>query len=75
MVVVRFRRDDDHKDLLHKVRKMKEYAEMLEECLEDAMHDEEAEYRHNWEEYPEHDKEKFYREMSNRYSRIRRMGK
>lgn len=45
MMVIRFRSESDHKDLLHKVRKMKEYSEMLEECLEDAMHDEEPEYR------------------------------
>ena len=45
MIVVRFRSDNDHKDLLHKVKKMKEYSEMLEECLEDAMYDDEPEYR------------------------------
>ena len=72
MVIVRFRSDDEHKDLLHKVKKMKEYAEMLEDCLEDAMSDEEPEYRHDWDEYPE--KEKSYREAANRYSRMRRMG-
>jgi RecB family exonuclease len=53
---------------------MKEYAEMLEDCLENAMDDEEPDYRHDWEEYPEHEKEKFYRDMANRYSKMRRMG-
>lgn len=74
MIVVRFRSDNDHKDLLHKVKKMKEYAEMLEDCLENAMDDEEPDYRHDWDEYPEHEKEKFYRDMANRYSKMRRMG-
>ena len=44
MIVVRFRDEEDSKELLHKVKKMREYAEMLEECLENAM-DEEPEYR------------------------------
>ena len=45
MMVIKFRSESDHKDLLHKVKKMKDYAEMLEECLEDAMYDDEPEFR------------------------------
>ena len=44
-MIIRFRSDSEHKDLLHKVKKMKEYTEMLEQCLEDAMYEEEPEYR------------------------------
>ena len=44
MMIVRFRSNEEHQDLLKKVKKMREYTEMLEECLEDAMH-EEPEYR------------------------------
>ena len=45
MMVIKFRSESDHKDLLHKVKKMKEFTEDLEECLEDAMYDDEPEYR------------------------------
>ena len=41
MIMVKFRSNEEHKDLLHKVKKMKEYAEMIEECLEEAMDDDE----------------------------------
>ena len=44
-MVIKFRSSDDHKDLLHKVKKMKEFTEELEDCLEDAMYDDEPEYR------------------------------
>jgi hypothetical protein len=45
MMIIKFRSDSEHKDLLHKVKKMKEYTEMLEQCLEDAIYEEEPEYR------------------------------
>ena len=45
MMVIRLRSENEHKDLLHKVKKMREYTEMLEDCLEDAMYDDEPEYR------------------------------
>ena len=41
MVIVRFRNKEEHKDLLKKVKKMKEYAEMIEDCLEDSIEDDE----------------------------------
>lgn len=45
MMIIRFKSSKDHEDLLHKVKKMKEFTEDIEECLEDAMMDEEPEYR------------------------------
>ena len=45
MIMVKFRSEEDHKDLLKKVKKMKEYAEMLEDCLEEAMEDDDYSYR------------------------------
>ena len=57
MMVIKFRSSDDHKDLLHKVKKMKEFTEELEDCLEDAMYDDEPEYRgglyrrEDWDDY------------------------
>ena len=45
-MILKFRSSEDHKDLLHKVKKMKEFTEELEECLEEAMYEEEyPEYR------------------------------
>ena len=45
MVILRLRSKEEHKDLLKKVKKMKEYAEMIEDCLEDSVDDEE-DYRY-----------------------------
>jgi len=45
MMIIRFRSSKDHEALLHKVKKMKEFTEDIEECLEDAMYDDEPEYR------------------------------
>lgn len=53
MLIVRFRSKEEHKDLLKKVKKMKEYAEMIEDCLEDSVEDDEEDddayrYRGNY---------------------------
>ena len=44
MMVIRFRSSEDHKDLLHKVKKMKDFTEDLEDMLEEC-YEEEPEYR------------------------------
>lgn len=44
MMILRFRTNSEHEDILNKVKKMKRFAEDLEECLED-MTEEDAEYR------------------------------
>ncbi len=48
MMIVRFRNKTEHSDLLKKVKKMKEFTEDLEECLKDAMEDDDFEYRGNY---------------------------
>ena len=60
---------------IKKLDKMMDFLEEFKECLDDSYETDEPEYRHDWEDYPEHDKEKFYREMANRYSKMRRMVK
>lgn len=45
MMVLKFRSKEDHYELLKKVKRMKKFTEELEECLEEAMDGEEAEYR------------------------------
>lgn len=46
MILVRFRSGEDHKDILKKVKKMKMFAEELEECLEDVMEEDDEDYRY-----------------------------
>ena len=46
MVIVRFRNKEEHKDLLKKVKKMKEYAEMIEDCLTESIEDDDEDYRY-----------------------------
>lgn len=54
MVIVRFRNRNEHSDLLKKVKKMKEFTQDLEECLEEATEEEygfrDGNYRKDWEE-------------------------
>ena len=45
MMVIRFKSEEDHEYLLKKVKKMKKFAEELEDCLEEVMNDGEAEFR------------------------------
>jgi len=54
MMIVRFRNKEEHKDLLKKVKKMKEYAEMVEDCLAEFIEDDDEDYRYrDDEEYEE----------------------
>lgn len=54
MVIVRFRNKEEHKDLIKKVKKMKEYAEMIEDCIAESTEDEDEDYRYNYDdEYEE----------------------
>ena len=54
MVIVRFRKKEEHKDLIKKVNKIKEYAEMIEDCITESIEDEGEDYRYNYDdEYDE----------------------
>lgn len=54
MVIVRFRNKEEHKDLIKKVKKIKEYAEMIEDCITESTEDEDEDYRYNYDdEYEE----------------------
>lgn len=68
MIVVRFKNSSDHEHLLKKVRKMKEFTEELEECLEEAMEDADYEYRGGSyrRDYDEDDM-RHYEKMNSRY--------
>lgn len=47
MIMIRFRSKEDHEDLLKKVKKMRKFTEELEECLEDAIEEDNLSYRHD----------------------------
>ena len=45
MLIMRFRKEEDAKHLLKKVRKMREEIEDVEDLLEECMEDEDTNYR------------------------------
>ena len=45
MVIMKFRKEEDAKHLLKKVRKMREEIEDVEDCLKECIEDEDIEYR------------------------------
>ena len=45
MIVVRFRNKEEHSDLMHKVKKMKQFTEELEDMLEECYEDEDMDFR------------------------------
>lgn len=45
MLIMRFRKEEDAKHLLKKVKKMKEEIEDVEDLLEECMEDEDVNYR------------------------------
>ena len=45
MMLIRFKSEEDHEYLLKKVKKMKKFAEELEDCLVEAMEEGQAEFR------------------------------
>ena len=52
-MVIRFRNNEEHEDLLKKVKKMKKFTEELQDVLEECYEDEEFEsrggsYRKHW---------------------------
>lgn len=53
MMILRFKSEEDHEELLKKVKKMRKFTEELEDCLEDMIDHEEVDYRGG--RYREHD--------------------
>lgn len=45
MLVVKFRSDEEHTDLMHKVKKMKRFTEELEDVLRDCYEDDSMDFR------------------------------
>ena len=68
MIMIKFRSSDEHSDLLKKVKHMKKYISELEECLEEAVEQEDLDYRdRRYSEYENDDEEMYARRGGGRY--------
>ena len=68
MIIVKFRNASEHTDLLTKVKHMKKYISELEDCLEEAVEQEDLEFRdRRYPEYERDDEEMYARRSSGRY--------
>ena len=66
--MIKFRSSDEHSDLLKKVKHMKKYISELEECLEEAVEQEDLEFRdRRYSEYEPDDEEMYARRGGGRY--------
>ena len=66
--MIKFRSADEHSDLLKKVKHMKKYISELEECLEEAVENEDLDYRdRRYPEYEPDDEEMYARRGGGRY--------
>lgn len=69
MVVIKFRSASEHSNLLTKVKHMKKYISELEECLEDAVENDDLDFRdiRRYMEYNDEDEEMYARRGGGRY--------
>ena len=68
MIMIKFRSASEHTDLLTKVKHMKKYISELEDCLEEAVEQEDLDFRdRRYPEYERDDEEMYARRGSGRY--------
>ena len=68
MIIVKFRNASEHTDLLTKIKHMKKYISELEDCLEEAVEQEDLEFRdRRYPEYERDDEEMYARRGGGRY--------
>lgn len=66
--MIKFRSASEHSNLLTKVKHMKKYISELEECLEEAVENEDLDYRdRRYPEYESDDEEMYARRGGGRY--------
>ncbi len=66
--MIKFRSSDEHSDLLKKVKHMKKYISELEDCLEDAVENDDLDFRDKRRmEYDDEDEEMYARRGGGRY--------
>ena len=68
MIMIKFRSASEHSNLLTKVKHMKKYISELEDCLEEAVEQEDLEFRdRRYPEYERDDEEMYARRGGGRY--------
>ena len=68
MIIVKFRNASEHTNLLTKIKHMKKYISELEDCLEEAVEQEDLEFRdRRYPEYERDDEEMYARRGGGRY--------
>ena len=68
MIIVKFRNASEHTDLLTKIKHMKKYISELEDCFEEAVEQEDFEFRdRRYPEYEREDEEMYARRGGGRY--------
>ena len=68
MIMIKFRSASEHSNLLTKVKHMKKYISELEECLEEAVENEDLDYRdRRYPEYEPDDEEMYASRGGGRY--------
>ena len=66
--MIKFKNASEHTDLLKKVKHMKKYMSELEECLEEAVENEDIEFRdRRYPDYESDDEEMYARRGGGRY--------
>ena len=68
MIIVKFRNASEHTDLLTKIKHMKKYISELEDCLEEAVENDDLDFRDKRRmEYDDEDEEMYARRGGGRY--------
>ena len=66
--MIKFRSADEHSDLLKKVKHMKHYIAELEDCLEEAVENEDLDFRNKrYSDYDRDEEEMYARRGGGRY--------
>ena len=68
MIMIKFKNANEHEELLKKVKHMKHYIAELEDCLEEAVENEDLEFRdRRYPDYEQDDEEMYARRGGGRY--------
>ena len=68
MIMIKFKSANEHEELLKKVKHMKHYIAELEDCLEEAVENEDFEFRNKrYLDYDRDEEEMYARRGSGRY--------
>ena len=75
MVIYRFRNNEEHEELLKRVKRMKRFAEEIEDCLKECMEEADYDFRGKGSYRKDYEDDEFYkRDSDSRYARMGRRG-